>query len=358
MSMKIQSHVADKTDVRDDIKSGAKIADIEPIFDPENDRVNLLPIVYPQFWEFVKEARASFWLAEEIDFTSDTADWAKLTPQERQFLEANFSLFLMFDQIVIKNLETGFVSKITIPEIQTFYRFQEAMEDIHVHVYALFPITFIKDETRLRQIQDSVKTFPILGKMKDWCKKWIPDNHDDLLSVESEAKIFARRLVAFILIEGVVFSGSFASIFYMKKRGLLPAVCLSNEFIARDEALHTRFGIALYHFIQEKLTDDEVIGMVTEIVNLSIEWCSESISVSLIGMSAPKMAEYIKFVADQISLEIIGRPVYKVDNPFPWMALLSLQGKTNFFDRKPSQYSKPAVFAKSGENQITFDAEF
>ena len=358
MSLKFQHSSAGKINDGDDNKTEEKHGDIEPIFDPQNDRVNLLPIRYPQFWEFVKEARASFWLAEEIDFSADMADWDKLTPSERQFLEANFSLFLMFDQIVIKNLETDFVEKITIPEIRTFYRFQEMIEDVHIHVYALFPINFIKDETRLRQIQDSVKTFPILGKMEQWCKKWITNNHSDLLDENSEVTNFTRRLVAFILIEGIIFSGSFAAIFYMKKRQLLPAVCQSNEFIARDEALHTRFGIALYHFMQTKLTDEEFIGMLTEIVNLSIEWCSESISVALIGMSAQMMSQYIQFVADQISSEIIGRPVYKLPNPFPWMNMISLQGKTNFFDRKVTQYTKPGVFAKSSENQITFDAEF
>jgi ribonucleotide reductase beta subunit family protein with ferritin-like domain len=353
MSVKLNNS---NNSVGTDNKTDSKTQDIEPIFDPANDRVNLLPIVYPQFWEFVKDARASFWLADEISFTDDIADWnTKLNAQERQFLEANFALFMIFDQIIIKNLETDFVEKITIPEIRTFYRFQEAIEDIHVHAYNLFPINFVKDPVRLQEIQEAVKTFPILGKMADWCKKWNLGNVGSNKETD-ELKAFTRLVVANILIEGIIFSGSFAAIFYMKKRNILPSICQLNSFISRDEYLHTKFGIAIYHFLRTKLTDDEFITMLDEIVKLSEEWCVESVSVDLIGMNSSAMAQYIKFVADQISLAIISRPVYNASNPFPWMEMISLQGKTNFFDRKVTQYSK--ISGSPSENRIAFNADF
>lgn len=357
MSANFDIHTADKTDD----KTEQKINEIEPIFNPENDRVNLLPIVYPEFWKFVKDARASYWLAEEIDLHDDVSDWDnKLTPQERQFLEANFSLFLLFEKIVVKNLETDFAEKITIPEIKAFYHFQEMMENIHEHAYNLFPVTFIKDPVRLQEINNTVKTFPILGKMTDWCNKWIPKKDEDEKTRfgKDEQREFMTRLVAFILIEGIIFSGSFAAIVYMEKRGLMPGLGQMNQLIRRDEALHTKFGITVYKFIKPKLADNEFIQMLEEIVNLSSEWCLESISVSLIGMNAKIMSQYIKFVANQISIEVISRPVYPdISNPFPWMEMISLQGKTNFFDQKVTDYSRVSGTSAS-ENRIVFNAEF
>lgn len=345
-----------------DAKFDSKTEDIEPIFDPANDRINLLPIVYPEFWKFVRDARASYWLADEIDLHDDVLDWDnKLTPHERRFLEANFSLFLLFERIVIKNLETDFVEKITIPEIRAFYRFQEALEDIHENAYNLFPITFVKDPDRLQEINDTVKTFPILGKMTDWCNKWIPKRNESVSGHKNESqklKEFVTRLVAFVLIEGIIFSGSFAAIVYMEKRGLMPGLGQMNQLIRRDEALHTEFGIAVYKFLRVKLSDSEFIEMLEEIVSLSSEWCLESISVSLIGLNAGTMSQYIKFVANQISIKMISRPVYQdAPNPFPWMEMISLQGKTNFFDRKVTDYSRVSGNTSS-QNKIVFDTDF
>lgn len=352
MSANFDSHAADNADAKFDLKT----EDIEPIFDPANDRINLLPIIYPEFWKFVKDARASYWIPDEIDLHDDILDWDnKLTPQERQFLEANFSLFLIFDQLIIKNLETDFVGKITIPEIRMFYRFQEMIEDIHIQSYGIFPVTFVKDPDRLQEINNAVKTFPILGKMTDWCNKWIPKDSD---STTVPSRSFVVRLVAFILIEGIIFSGSFAAIFYMKKRGLMPGLCQMNSLISRDEGSHVQFGIAVYKFINAKLGDMQFVEMLKEIVDLSEIWCTQSVPVDLIGMNSKLMSEYIKFVANQISIELISRPVYQgISNPFPWMEMLSLQGKTNFFDRKVTEYGRVSGAVPS-ENRIVFNAEF
>jgi ribonucleotide reductase beta subunit family protein with ferritin-like domain len=323
----------------------------EPLFDPENDRVNLLPIQYPIFWEYYKNAKASFWIPEEIDLSEDVKDWnTKLTNGEKQFLEANFALFLIFDQIVIKNLETNFVEKITIPEIRMVYRFQEMIEDIHVHAYALFPITFIKDPKRIKEINNAVKTFPILNKMLTWCKKWINEEN----SIDS----FVRRLVAFIMIEGIIFSGSFASIFYMKKQQKMSGIAQANELIARDEGLHTKFGLEIYHFLNTKIPESTYIQMLNEVVDMAVEFSTVSIPVDMVGMNNKLMVQYIKCVSDNISLSIIKHPVYKAENPFPWMELINLQGQTNFFDKKVTNYSRTSVMNKTEDNVIGFDAEF
>jgi ribonucleoside-diphosphate reductase beta chain len=325
---------------------------IEPLLDPSNDRNNLIPIVHHDFWNHYQKAKASFWVPEEIDFSADLTDWdTKLSSSEKQFLEANFALFLIFDQIVIKNLQTNFVDRINIPEVRMFYRFQEMIEDIHIHTYSLFPITFIKDEKRLKEINNTVLTFPILKKLVDWSNKWIKKDDN---SVED----FARRIVAFIIVEGVIFSGSFASIFYMKKKGVMPGVAQANELIARDEEMHKEFGLLVLKHLVYKIPKDQYIGMMKEAVNLVIEFCTESIPVDMIGMNNKLMAEYIKFVSDRISKEIIGEYIYKAENPFTWMSMINLQGKTNFFDRKVTQYSRASVLNKQEDNKIRYDAEF
>jgi ribonucleoside-diphosphate reductase beta chain len=318
----------------------------EFLLDEKNDRESLFPIRYHDFWNLYTEMKASFWLPEDIDFKPDIAHWDNLlSDAEKKFLEMNFAFFSVFDQIVIKNLESDFVGKISIPEARMFYRFQEAVEDIHVHTYSLFPETFVKDPKRKEEIINAIKSFPIITKMADWAKRWMNAS-------------FAQRLVAYILVEGVFFSGGFASIGFMKKQGKMPGVSMANELIARDEAQHTRFGILAYSYVTNKLPKEEVIVMAREAVELSRAFSIESIPIEMIGMKSDMMTEYIQYTADRVIEQLIGEPVFKVDNPFPWMLLQSLQPKTNFFDTKVGQYSKPGAMNKGVGNEIAYDAEF
>lgn len=317
---------------------------IEFLLDPKNDRNNLFPIQFSDIWDLYNTAKASFWVPEEIDFSADIADWdSKLTDNEKRFLELNFAFFSVFDQVVIKNLETDFISKITIPEIRFFYRFQEMMEDIHVHTYSLFPEMFIKDQKRKNEIINAVESFQSIANMVTWAKKQI--NSD-----------FVHKIITFILVEGVFFSGAFASIFFMKKKGVLAGLCQSNELIARDEGLHTDFGILIYSYVNNKLSKEEYKILLFEAIELTRQFSVET-SSDMIGMNSDLMFQYIKYVSDNISERVIGERVYGVSNPFPWMLLQSLQGKTNFFDRKVTQYSKPAVMNKGSDNSIAFDDE-
>lgn len=318
----------------------------EFLLDSKNDRDNLFPIIYHDFWALYTEMKASFWLPEDIDFKPDISDWDnKLNDAERKFLEMNFAFFSVFDQIVIKNLESDFVGKVAIPEARMFYRFQEAIEDIHVHTYSLFPELFIKDPKRKEEIVNAIKSFPIIAKMADWAKKWM------------NAPL-AQRLVAYILVEGVFFNGGFASIGFMKKQGKMPGVAHANELIARDEAQHTKFGILMYSYVTNKLSKEEVISMTKEAVELAQTFCIESIPIEMIGMKSNLMIEYIQATADCVVEQLIGEKVFKVSNPFPWMLLQSLQPKTNFFDAKVGQYSKPGVMNKGIGSEISFDAAF
>jgi ribonucleotide reductase beta subunit family protein with ferritin-like domain len=320
---------------------------VEFLLDEKNDRESLFPIMYPDFWALYTEMKASFWLPEDIDFKPDLADWDnKLSDAERKFLEMNFAFFSVFDQIVIKNLESDFVGKVAIPEVRMFYRFQEAMEDIHVHTYSLFPDLFIKDQKRKEEIVNATKSFPVIAKMEIWAKKWT-------------AAPFVPRLVAYILVEGVLFNGGFASIGFMKKQGKMPGVAHANELIARDEAQHTKNGILMYSkYVTNKLPKEEIIAMTREAVELAQAFSIESIPIEMIGMKSDLMVEYIQFTADRVVEQLIGEPIFKASNPFPWMMLQSLQPKTNFFDKKVGQYSKPGAMNGGVGSEVSFDADF
>lgn len=333
----------------------------EELLDPRNARQHLFPPKYADIWQMYQIAKAAFWVPEEVDLTQDMRDWDnKLREEEREFMKKVFAFLAVFDQLVIKHLETNFVSQIAIPEVAMFYRFQEMMEDIHVHMYSRFPDTFIKDRTERQKIFNAMETVPSIKKMADWAMKTADMD-------------FGRRVVAFVIVEGVFFSSIFAAIFFMKKQGKLPGVCHANELIARDEGHHRDFGLLLFSKIMHKPTDEHIIDMMKEAVNLVAEFNRECAPVSMIGMNNNLMNQYVKFVADSAALGsqirvndntvleipgLLGKKIFDVDNPFPWMEMISHEGKTNFFDRNVSQYSRSSVFATPEENVVKFDSEF
>lgn len=338
---------------------------VEPLLDPRNARDHLLPIRDRDLWDMYRISKAAFWVPEEVDLTQDVKDWAVLTQSEQTFMKTVFAFLAVFDQLVIKHLESDFVSQITIVEAQMFYRFQEAIEDIHVHMYSLFPEKLVKDEVERDRIVNALRTIPSIAKMADWAKR-------------TKNLSFGHRLVAFVIVEGIFFSSIFAAIFYMKKQNKLPGLCHANELIARDEGNHRDEGLLLVSRLINRPPDQDIIAMVKEAVELVNEFNREAAPVDMIGMNSRLMDQYVKFVADCTCVGstvdrpddehkkdpiiipglLRGRKIYNVENPFEWMNLISLQGRTNFFDRSVSQYSRSSVLTKPEDNTVRYDADF
>lgn len=332
-----------------------------PLLDPRNARDRLFPIQYPDIWAMYNIAKAAFWVPEEIDLTEDVRQWnMKLKDEEREYMKKIFAFLTVFDQLVIKHLESDFVSTIPVPEVAMFYRFQESIEDIHVHMYSLFPETFIKDHSERDKIFNAMKTFPSINKMAEWAKA-------------ASQLDFSHRLVAFIIVEGIFFSSIFAAIFFMKKQGKLPGICHANELIARDEGHHRDFGLLILSKLDNKPAKETIIKMIKEAIALLEEFNKECAPVSMIGMNDMLMNQYVRFVADSAAVGsiikasqdttivipgLIGSKIFNVDNPFPWMDLISHQGKTNFFDHGVSQYSRSSVLTAPEDNTVKFDADF
>jgi ribonucleotide reductase beta subunit family protein with ferritin-like domain len=294
-------------------------------------------------YKMYKQAVASFWTPEEIQFAKDGEDWAKLTADEQHFIKQVLAFFAGSDGIVQENLASRFQREVTSPVVKLFYSFQNAMEGIHSETYSLLIDTYVKDKDEQNHLFNAIDTIPCIGRKAAWAVKWI----------ESEAD-FAKRLVAFAAVEGIFFSGAFCSIYWLKKRGLMPGLTFSNELISRDEGLHTLFAIALYHTLPQALPPEVLRSIICEAVTIEQEFITEALPCSLIGMNAKLMKQYIEFVADRLLVQLGSEKVYKVANPFDFMELISLEGKTNFFEKKVSEYSRPT---ESGEN-IRFDEEF
>tara|TARA_Y100000385_G_C13049484_1_gene619040 strand:+ start:741 stop:1721 length:981 start_codon:yes stop_codon:yes gene_type:complete len=304
----------------------------EILLDKSNDRFVLFPIKYNDIWEMYKKAMASFWTAEEIDLYQDLDDWNKLNEDEKHYIKHILAFFSASDGIVNENLALRFYNDVQIPEARSFYGFQIAMENIHAETYGLLIDTYIKDQTEKDYLFNAIDNIPCIKKKADWALKWIYGQDD-----------FALRLLAFAAIEGIFFSGSFCSIFWLKKRGLMPGLTFSNELISRDEGLHTDFACLLYKYIENKPSEAQVISLIKEAVEFEQEFITEALPVSLIGMNSDLMKEYIEFVADRLMMEIGYSPIYNASNPFDWMELISLQGKTNFFEKRVSEYQKAGV---------------
>jgi ribonucleotide reductase beta subunit family protein with ferritin-like domain len=280
-------------------------------------------------YEMYKKSVASFWTPEEISFAKDGEDWAKLNDDERHFIKRILAFFAGSDGIVQENLATRFQREVDSQVVKLFYSFQNAMEGIHAETYSLLIDTYVKDEQEKAHLFQAIDTIPCIGKKAQWALKWI-DSQDN----------FAKRLVAFAAVEGIFFSGAFCSIYWLKKRGLMPGLTFSNELISRDEGLHTLFAIALYHTLPNKLNESEIREILMEAVEIEKEFICDALPCSLIGMNSKMMSQYIEFVADRLAVQLGIPKMYKAQNPFDFMEMISLEGKTNFFEKKVSEYSR------------------
>ncbi|MEK6480175.1 ribonucleoside-diphosphate reductase small subunit [Catalinimonas sp. 4WD22] len=322
----------------------------EPILQENPNRFVLFPIEHPDIWQWYKKEEASFWTAEEIDLSQDLKDWNNMTDDERHFISHVLAFFAASDGIVNENLAENFVNEVQYTEAKFFYGFQIAMENVHSETYSLLIDTYIKDTKTKNKLFRAVETMDCVKKKADWALRWIDEGN------------FAERLVAFAAVEGIFFSGSFCSIFWLKKRGLMPGLTFSNELISRDEGLHCDFACHLYmnHLIN-KLPKETVVKIITDAVTIEKEFVSDALPVSLIGMNADLMCQYIEFVADRLLLELGCDKVYKSSNPFDFMEMISLQGKTNFFEKRVGEYQKAGVKNSSedqGKPKFSLDEDF
>lgn len=319
----------------------------EPILTEERNRFVLFPIQYDAIWKMYKQHEASFWTAEEIDLTQDLVDWEKLNDDERHFIKHVLAFFAASDGIVNENLVINFMKQVQLAEARCFYGFQIAIENIHAETYSLLIDTYIKDPTEKDYLFNAMEHLPCVQKKAKWALDWI-DN----------APSFGHRLIAFAAVEGIFFSGSFCSIFWLKNRGLMPGLAFSNELISRDEGLHCDFACLLYSMLQEKPADEEAIGIITDAVVFEKEFVTDALPVSLIGMNAELMCQYIEFVADRLLISLGYSKVYNAENPFPFMDLINLQGKTNFFEKRVGDYQKSGVMASKEQQVFNLEDDF
>lgn len=320
----------------------------EPILKKNNERFVLFPIEHNDIWQFYKKAEASFWTAEEIDLSQDLVDWnEKLSPDEQHFIKHILAFFAASDGIVNENLAENFLAEVQYTEAKFFYGFQIAIENIHSETYSLLIDTYIKDSKEKDYLFNAVDTIPCVKKKADWALRWIDEGS------------YAERLIAFAAVEGIFFSGSFCSIFWLKKRGLMPGLSFSNELISRDEGLHCDFACLLYNnHLVNQLSKETVTKIITDAVEIEKEFVTDAIPVKLIGMNADLMQQYIEFVADRLLGELGCKSVYNSSNPFDFMDMISIQGKTNFFEKRVAEYQKAGVL-NSGENQsFSLDEDF
>ena len=321
----------------------------EPILEPNDGRFVLFPIQHNDIWSFYKKAEASFWTAEEIDLSADIIDWEnKLNENEKHFVKHILAFFAASDGIVNENLAENFLSEVQYTEAKFFYGFQVAIENIHSETYSLLIDTYIKDSAEKNYLFNAINTMACVRRKADWALKWI------------EKGSFAQRLVAFAAVEGIFFSGSFCSIFWLKKRGLMPGLGFSNELISRDEGLHCDFACLLYNnHLVNKLSSEEIREIILDAVEIEKEFILEALPVKLIGMNSDLMSQYIEFVADRLLLELGNDKVFNVTNPFDFMDMLSIQGKSNFFEKRVSEYQKAGVLNSGQETHgFTLDADF
>lgn len=321
--------------------------EIEPLLQENPNRFVLYPIKEHDIWEFYKKAEASFWTAEEIDLHTDLTDWAKLNEDERHFIKHVLAFFAASDGIVNENLAEQFINEVQVTEAKFFYGFQIAVENIHSETYSLLIDTYIKDDEEKTKLLNAIETIPAVQKKANWALKWI--NNENL---------FAERLVAFAAVEGIFFSGSFCSIFWLKKRGLMPGLSFSNELISRDEGLHRDFACLLFSKLVNPISFERTKEIICNAVEIEKEFVTESLPVSLIGMNAKMMTEYIEFVADHLFTTLGFDKVYNTPNPFPWMELISLQGKTNFFEKRVGDYQKAGVMTGKDKQVFSLDEDF
>lgn len=319
---------------------------MEVLLKENKDRFVLFPIKYPKIWEMYKKAEASFWTAEEIDLSHDQKDWEKLNDGERHFVSHVLAFFAASDGIVNENLAVNFMQEVQLPEARCFYGFQIMIENIHSETYSLLIDTYIKDSKEKDRLFHALETVPCVKKKAEWAIRWISNGS------------FAERLIAFAAVEGIFFSGSFCSIFWLKKRGLMPGLSFSNELISRDEGLHCDFACLLYEMLEVKPSEKEVQAVIADAVKIEQEFVTSALPVDLIGMNAKLMSQYIEFVADRLLVSLGCNKIYNTTNPFDFMELISLQGKTNFFEKRVAEYQKAGVMGNKDEKLFKMDEDF
>ena len=317
---------------------------MDPILTPTTSRFTTFPIRYPDLWSLYKKAISSFWTVEEIDLSSDLNDWEKLNSDEKHFIKSVLSFFAASDGIVMENIDLNFGTEVQIPEARSFYAYQAFNESIHGETYSLMIDKLVRDPEEKASLFRAIDTVPAVKKKAEWALRWMGNDAP-----------FAQRLVAFACVEGIFFSGSFCSIFWLKKRGLMPGLSFSNELISRDEGLHQEFAVTLYHNLQTKLDPKKICEIIGEAVDIERDFIVNALPCKLIGMDSVQMSQYIEFVADRL-LNQFGVPqIFKVNCPFDWMENISLEGKTNFFEKRVGDYSKHMIIEGDG---IRFDEEF
>lgn len=321
----------------------------EPILQENKNRFVIFPIQHSDIWDWYKKQEASFWIAEEIDLHQDVVDWKKLNDDERYFLKHILAFFAASDGIVNENLAENFVNEVQYSEAKFFYGFQIMMENIHSETYSLLIDTYVKDDKEKDQLFNAIENFPAIKKKADWALKWI------------ESPSFAERLIAFAAVEGIFFSGAFCSIFWLKKRGIMPGLTFSNELISRDEGVHCDFAVHLHnHHLINKVPKDRIRSIIVDALNIEREFITESLPASLIGMNSNLMTQYLEFVTDRLLVELGCEKEFNTKNPFDFMDMISLQGKTNFFEKRVAEYQKAGVANTTDKeaNKISFDADF
>ena len=314
----------------------------------ESDRnYTIFPIQHDDIWTYYKKAMANFWTPEEVDLSKDYDDFVKLTDNERHFIEHILAFFAGSDGIVNENLVERFCSEVKLPEAQFFYGFQIAMENIHSETYSLLIDTYIKNPIKKAKLFNAITTIPSIKKKADWAIRWIGDESS-----------FGERCIAFAAVEGIFFSGAFCSIFWLKKRGLMPGLCQSNELISRDEGMHTEFAVLMYKYLQNKPSEERILEIIREAVVIETEFITDSLSCKLIGMNSELMTQYIQYVADRLLQMLNIDKIYNATNPFDWMELISVQGKTNFFEKRVGEYSNVANPEANSNHTFALDEEF
>ena len=323
--------------------------EVEPLLREEENRYVIFPIKHDDFWKMYKRAEANFWTSEELDLSKDHSDWEKLTSDEQYYIKHILAFFAASDGIVNENLVERFCQEVKILEAKFFYGFQIAMENIHSETYSLLIDTYIKEPQEKNRLFNAIDTIPSIKKKADWALKWINDKNSP----------FSHRILGFAAVEGIFFSGAFCSIFWLKKRGLMPGLCHSNELISRDEGLHTEFAVLMYKNLANKPDQKIIYEIIKEAVEIEKEFITESFSCELLGMNNKLMIQYIECIADRLLLMFGLEKVYHSENPFDWMELIAVQGKTNFFEKRVGEYANKANPNMDQEkNEIGFDDDF
>ncbi|EDV56405.1 ribonucleoside-diphosphate reductase subunit M2 [Drosophila erecta] len=321
---------------------------LEPLLRENPRRFVIFPIQYHDIWQMYKKAEASFWTVEEVDLSKDLTDWHRLKDDERHFISHVLAFFAASDGIVNENLVERFSQEVQVTEARCFYGFQIAMENVHSEMYSVLIDTYIRDPNQREYLFNAIETMPAVKRKADWALSWI----------SSKSANFGERIIAFAAVEGIFFSGSFASIFWLKKRGLMPGLTFSNELISRDEGLHCDFAVLMFQHLVQRPKHERIIEIIRDAVAIEQEFLTDALPVNLIGMNCDLMSQYIEFVADRLLVELGVGKIYNTKNPFNFMEMISLDGKTNFFEKKVAEYQRMGVASNRLDNVFTLDADF